>query len=432
MRPETKPVATNTDLLTNQITDNLTSARKRTISINTSVQTPTSIELDNNLIIHQPRRTVHQCLDFLRETNNIDDFLEEEVIELIKLKHIPLYKLETFFTDPIRGIHLRRKLLQSRLADNSLESIPFENYNYKKVIGTCCENIIGYVPIPLGVAGPLLIDDKLYDIPMATTEGTLVASTNRGCSALTMSQGVRTKILSDGMTRGPVIRFESALKSAEAKEWVDTEENFIKLKQSFDSTSRFARLQSIKCCVASRYLYLRFTSTTGDAMGMNMLSKGTEKALQELQKVFPQCEIMSLSGNYCTDKKPSAINWIEGRGKSVVCEATLKKEIIKSVLKTTSKALCDLNLAKNLLGSAMAGSIGGFNAHAANIVSAVFIACGQDPAQVVDCNCLTWMEVAGVDGEDLYVSCTMPSIEVGTVGGGTGLEAQSSCLKVYI
>jgi len=285
------------------------------------------------------------------------------------------------------------------------------------VIGTCCENIIGYVPIPLGVAGPLLIDGKLYDIPMATTEGTLVASTNRGCSALTLSQGVSTKILSDGMTRGPVIRFESAMKSAEAKGY---------------STSRFARLQSIKCCVASRYLYLRFTSTTGDAMGMNMLSKGTEKALEELQREFPNCEIMSLSGNYCTDKKPSAINWIEGRGKSVVCEATLKKEVVKSVLKTTAKALCDLNLTKNLLGSAMAGSIGGFNAHAANIVAAVFIACGQDPAQVVDCNCLTWMEVAGADSEDLYVSCTMPSIEVGTVGGGTGLEAQSSCLKVRI
>ncbi len=288
------------------------------------------------------------------------------------------------------------------------------------------------MPIPLGVAGPLLIDGKLYDIPMATTEGTLVASTNRGCSALTLSQGVSTKILSDGMTRGPVIRFESAMKSAEAKGWVDNEENFLKLKESFDSTSRFARLQSIKCCVASRYLYLRFTSTTGDAMGMNMLSKGTEKALEELQREFPNCEIMSLSGNYCTDKKPSAINWIEGRGKSVVCEATLKKEVVKSVLKTTSKALCDLNLTKNLLGSAMAGSIGGFNAHAANIVAAVFIACGQDPAQVVDCNCLTWMEVAGADSEDLYVSCTMPSIEVGTVGGGTGLEAQSSCLKVRI
>lgn len=123
------------------------------------------------------------------------------------------------------------------------------------------------------------------------------------------SEGVYTKILSDGMTRGPVVRFSSAMKSAEAKEWADNDDNFLTLKKAFDSTSRFARLESIKCCVASRYLYIRFCSSTGDAMGMNMLSKGTEKALGELQKQFPDSEIMSLSGNYCTDKKPSAINW---------------------------------------------------------------------------------------------------------------------------
>ncbi len=207
--------------------------------------------------------------------------------------------------------------------------------------------------------------------------GTLVASTNRGCSALTASNGVATKVLADGMTRGPVIRFASALKSAEAKEWADSEENFMLLKRAFDSTSRFAKLSSVKCCVASRYLYMRFVSTTGDAMGMNMLSKGTEKALDEFQKHFPDSEIMSLSGNYCTDKKPSAVNWIEGRGKSVVCEATVRADVVAKVLKTTARALVDLNLTKNLLGSAMAGSIGGFNAHAANIVSAIFIACGQ-------------------------------------------------------
>lgn len=405
-------------------------SRKRCESFNKSVQTPISAELEDNLV-HQPRRTVNQCLDFLKEKKNVDDFLEEEVIELVRLKHIPLYKLESYYTDPIRGINLRRKLMSDKMCDEScLQLIPFENYNYKKVIGSCCENIIGYLPIPLGVAGPLMVDDKAYMVPMATTEGTLVASTNRGCSALSQSGGVHTKVLADGMSRGPVIRFPSAMKSAETKEWIDNQDNFQSLKRAFDSTSRFARLSSIKSSVASRYLYLRFVSTTGDAMGMNMLSKGTEKALDELQKQFPDSEIMSLSGNYCTDKKPSAINWIEGRGKSVVCEATLKADVVKSVLKTSAKVMVDLNLSKNLLGSAMAGSIGGFNAHAANIVAAVFIACGQDPAQVVDCNCLTWMECTGPNNEDLYVSCTMPSIEVGTVGGGTGLEAQSSCLKM--
>ena len=115
----------------------------------------------------------------------------------------------------------------------------------------------------------------------------------------------------------------------------------------------------------------------------------------------------------------------------MICEAIVKAEVVTSVLKTSVKALVDLNISKNLVGSALAGSIGGFNAHAANIVSAIFIACGQDPAQVVEgCNCLTWMEATGSNNEDLYISCTMPSIEVGTVGGGTGLDAQSACLKV--
>jgi hydroxymethylglutaryl-CoA reductase (NADPH) len=115
----------------------------------------------------------------------------------------------------------------------------------------------------------------------------------------------------------------------------------------------------------------------------------------------------------------------------VVCEAILKANVVRNVLKTTAETLFELNVSKNLVGSSMAGSIGGLNAHAANIVSAMFIACGQDPAQVVESsNCLTWMECFGPDKQDLYVSCTMPSLEVGTVGGGTGLDAQASCLKV--
>lgn len=178
----------------------------------------------------------------------------------------------------------------------------------------------------MGIAGPMLIDEKSYLIPMATTEGTLIASTNRGCSALRSSNGVFTRILADSMTRGPVLRLSSAIIAAGVKQWIETNENYLVLKRAFDSTSRFyafffhssslsiffnrfAKLTAIKCCVAGRFLYLRFCSTTGDAMGMNMVSKGSEKALFEIKNVFPDAEIISLSGNYCTDKKPAAINW---------------------------------------------------------------------------------------------------------------------------
>jgi len=165
-------------------------------------------------------------------------------------------------------------------------------------------------------------------------------------------------------------------------------------------------------------------------MGMNMISKATEKALEVMTKQFPEMVVLALSGNYCTDKKPAAINWIEGRGKSIVAEAVIPGKIVKSVLKTTVEALCNLNTKKNLVGSAMAGSVGGFNAHAANILTAIFLATGQDPAQNVESsNCITLMEPTN-NGEDLLMTVSMPCIEVGTVGGGTVLAPQQAVLEM--
>lgn len=210
---------------------------------------------------------------------------------------------------------------------------------------------------------------------MATTEGCLVASTNRGCRAF--QNGVRSRVVNEGMSRAPVVRFPDATRAAEATIWLSDPRNFDDLKQSFDASSRFARLVNIHPRIAGRYLFIRFVALTGDAMGMNMISKGTEVALQAIQNQFHDMEILALSGNVCTDKKPAAVNWIEGRGKSVVSEAVVPASVVETVLKTTTAALVELNIAKNLVGSAAAGSIGGFNAHAANIVTAVYIACGQ-------------------------------------------------------
>jgi len=169
---------------------------------------------------------------------------------------------------------------------------------------------------------------------------------------------------------------------------------------------------------------------SGDAMGMNMVSKGCLKAIEVLEQEFPDLVLVAISGNMCTDKKPAAINWILGRGKSIVVEAIIPENIVKSVLKSSVYDMIETNKQKNHIGSAMAGSVGGFNAHAANIVTAIFLATGQDPAQNVESsNCLTIMEYAE-DGKSLHVSVTMPSIEVGTVGGGTHLPAQAGCLEI--
>jgi hydroxymethylglutaryl-CoA reductase (NADPH) len=264
---------------------------------------------------------------------------------------------------------------------------------------------------------------------MATTEGCLIASAARGCKAINAGGGATTILTADGMTRGPCVEFPSIVGAGACKRFIEEEGADI-LKAAFNSTSRFARLRKLKVAIAGRLVFIRFSTTTGDAMGMNMISKGCEKALSILSEHFPEMQIISLSGNYCTDKKPAAINWIEGRGKSVVAEAVIPGAVVEKVLKTTVSALVDLNISKNLIGSAMAGSVGGFNAHAANILTAVYLATGQDPAQNVESsNCITLMKAVN-DNQDLHISCSMPSIEVGTIGGGTTLPPQQAMLDM--
>lgn len=352
--------------------------------------------------------------------------------------------------DPHRAVTVRRLVFRAKLASLSptdedappsidsdsehhaspLDQLPhLHSLDYSRVHGANCETVVGYVPIPVGMVGPLTLNDRTVYFPMATTEGCLVASTNRGCKAISQGSGAVSTILRDGITRAPCLRMRSAREAAELKLWVDVPENFGRLKAAFESTTGFGKLKSAVTMIAGRNAYLRLCCFSGDAMGMNMVSKGTLAVVELLRSVFPTLVLVALSGNVCTDKKASAINWIEGRGKSVVVEATIPKDIVRTTLKTEVKTIVKVNIDKNLIGSAVAGSIGGFNAHAANIVTAVFLATGQDPAQNVESSsCMTLMEET--ENGDLWISCTMPSIEVGTVGGGTGLPAQRACLEV--
>lgn len=389
-------------------------------------------EEESDKEFEQVPRDVSECLRVMNSSpDGIKLLLDSEVVELVEKKHMAGHQLEKAVGDPSRGVRIRRKIYGKHgNLKRAMENLPYQHYDYQKVLGACCENVVGYMPIPVGVVGPLNLDGRSLHIPMATTEGCLVASTNRGCRAL-QGCGVTTAVTYDGMTRGPVVRFPCMQRATDAMKWMDNRSNFESIKAHFDSTSRFARLQRLHVRCAGRSLYIRFVARSGDAMGMNMLSKATEFAINRMLDVFPDMEVVSLSGNFCTDKKPAAVNWVEGRGKSVVAEAIVPAHIIRTVLKTSTSALVDLNISKNLVGSSMAGSIGGFNAHAANIITAIYIATGQDAAQNVgSSNCITLMEAWGEHGEDLYMTCSMPSIEVGTVGGGTVLPAQSSCLEM--
>merc|ERR1712216_784632 len=264
-----------------------------------------------------------------------------------------------------------------------------------------------------GMVGPLTLNGETDYFPKATTQGS----------------GATSVVMRDGITRAPCVRMHSAKDAAELKIWCEKDENFLKLKEAFESTTSFGKLEGADVTVAGKNAYIRLRCFSGDAMGMNMVSKGSLAVINFLKKKFPSLVLLALSGNMCTDKKAAAMNWIEGRGKSVVVESIIPKDVVRSTLKTDVKTIVSVNINKNLIGSAMAGAIGGFNAHASNIVTAVFLATGQDPAQNVESsNCITLMEET--DDGDLWISCTMPSIEVGTVGGGTSLPAQSAGLRI--
>lgn len=379
----------------------------------------------------QPLRSPEDCA-LIVKSGMAPNLTNEELVRMVVTGQLPLYALEKQLKDTTRAVVVRRVAVSRLSRTKTLETsdLPFANYNYDRVLGACCENVIGYMPLPIGVAGPVLIDGEEFFLPLATTEGVLVASTMRGCKALNAGGGVTTEVLADGMTRGPCVTFATAKRAAACKIYLDSEPGRKAMEKAFNSTSRFARLDSLKTALAGPFLYIRFRARTGDAMGMNMISKGTEKALQVLAEEcgFEDMTIVSVSGNYCTDKKAAAVNWIEGRGKSVVAECIVPGDVIRSVLKTGVDELVELNMAKNLVGSGVAGVLGGFNAHAANLVAALFLATGQDPAQVVEsANCMTLMN--NFDG-DLQISVTMPSLEVGTIGGGTILEPQAAILNM--
>ncbi|CAL8075851.1 unnamed protein product [Calicophoron daubneyi] len=371
---------------------------------------------------------------FLKRSKSVYDHetSNEELLHLLSTGQLKTRELESVVGDYTRAVELRRAdLFRALPKPHALERLPFRNYDYRLVYGQCCEEVIGFVPIPVGKVGPLLVDGRSHYLPLATTEGCLVASTNRGCRALFLAGGVKSVVFRDQMTRAPVVRFPSIGQVVECIAWIESPEGFQVLKDAFDRTSSHINLLSVFPNPSGQYLHIRFAARTGDAMGMNMVSKATNSALQELYHHFPSMQVISLSGNMCTDKKAATVNTILGRGKSVIAEATVPATVLAQVLHTTAERLTRLAHAKNWTGSAMAGCPGmmGSNAHAANVVAGMFAATGQDLGQIVDASaCLTQFEVG--DNGSLIASVTMPCLEVGTIGGGTRLPAQRACLDL--
>jgi hydroxymethylglutaryl-CoA reductase (NADPH) len=291
------------------------------------------------------------------------------------------------------------------------------------------ENFIGAAQVPIGLAGPLLINGEHaqgeFYVPMATTEGTLVASYNRGMKIIKLCGGVTTTIQEEAMQRAPVFIFENARDGRDFGLWL--KENFEKIREQAEATTSVGKLITIEQYHAGRFVYTRFDYTTGDAAGQNMTGKATFTACEWIRKNHPLVKRYSIDGNFSTDKKHSNINVLRTRGKRVTAEIRVPDAIMREHLNQSARRL-EIYHHISWIGCHMSGANNN-GSHSANGITAIFIATGQDVANVAEgAAAITYSECTKEN--DFYFSITIPALIVATHGGGTGLATQRECLEV--
>jgi hydroxymethylglutaryl-CoA reductase (NADPH) len=321
----------------------------------------------------------------------------------------------------------RRRFVEERTGA-ALEHVGSYSFEPSVLPGNI-ENFMGVAQVPIGLAGPLRINGEHargdFYVPLATSEGTLVASYNRGMRLLTESGGVKTTVVDHAMQRSPAFILEDALQAREFGVWV--QENFERIKQAAESTTRSGRLINIGQYSIGPIRNLRFNYTTGDAAGQNMTGKATRAACEWIAKNYPGRAKYILSGNMDTDKKHSRANMLLTRGKRVVAECVIRADLIESLMHTTARDLFWTRQISNA-GAFLAGSANN-GAHAANGLTAIFIATGQDVANISESHAgVTYSQL--LDNGDYYWSITLTSLIVATYGGGTGLPTQRECLEM--
>jgi hydroxymethylglutaryl-CoA reductase (NADPH) len=290
------------------------------------------------------------------------------------------------------------------------------------------ENFSGIVQLPMGFAGPVLVHGEHaqgeFYVPMATTEGTLLASYSRGMSITRAAGGITTTVIDDAMQRAPLFVFKDARAARDFGQWVEA--HFEQIKAAAETTTRSGKLRNIEQYAASKMRWLRFNMTTGDAAGQNMVSKATHAACQWiLSQKPPMLEHFTLAANFDTDKKHSVVNNLHSRGKRVVAEITIPAGLFQPILHCKAEDMFYQRQLSNL-GAFMSGAVSN-GAHFANGIAAVFLACGQDIANVAESSAgFVYAELLA--NGDYYFSVTIPSLIVATFGGGTGLPTQRECL----
>ncbi len=277
-------------------------------------------------------------------------------------------------------------------------------------------------PVPMRFVGPIKIQgqgwaDKVK-VPLATYEIPLWHSVGRGARVSVLCAGIKTTVVDERMTRSILLEADDA--GAALQAWQSLQNSQAQMQEQVSQHSRFAKLIDMHAQIVGNLLYVRLEFTTGDASGHNMVTQAADNIMTWLLEAYPQLRYCSISGNYCSDKKATAVNGILGRGKYVVAEIIIPRELCERRLLTTPEKVVDLNIKKNLIGTLMAGGLRSANAHYANMLLGFYLATGQDAANIIEgSQGVTHAEVR--DG-DLYFSCTMPNLIMGTVGNGKGLD----------
>lgn len=320
-----------------------------------------------------------------------------------------------------QALQIRQKMLQ-KIRQQNFANLFKTKFDVEKVGVKNCENLIGGVEVPVGLAGPVKLnfENKDYEIilPLACTEGALVASVNRGCKAINENRA-QAFVKYQGMTRAPVYKLESYQEALEFISFID--KNFLRIKTVVEKTSKHLKLLDIQKYTRGNLVFLRFLFDTDQAMGMNMVTIALAALEEQIIAKETRAYLVALSSNFCTDKKDNGVNRLLGRGYMVHTETLLSHECLEKILKTNAEKLFETHVIKNLVGSNLALS-SSQNMQAANVIAALFLATGQDIAHLVEASqCAVYLEKRSTG---LYVSLDLPNLNLGVVGGGTYLSAQ--------
>jgi hydroxymethylglutaryl-CoA reductase (NADPH) len=350
----------------------------------------------------------------------VEDTIVEEVEERV---HIPRDERDDYGEEIIG----RRRRFVEEFTGQKLEHVGHYSFDPHITQGNI-ENFSGVAQIPLGFAGPIQIHGEHaqgeFLVPMATTEGTLIASYNRGIKVVNLCGGVTCSVVGDAMQRAPVFVFDNAREAREFVAWVN--DNIDKIREEAEATSSIAKLQYVDPYLASKFAYLRFNFSTGDAAGQNMVGRATFAACGWIIDNYPGIRHFYLESNLATDKKASQVNIMHTRGKRVTAEAVIKRDVLVQHMRVEPESLAYHHQIANV-GAILSGANNN-GAHSANGITAMFIATGQDVANVSESSAaMSYTEMLPDGG--FYFSITIPSLIVATYGGGTALATQRECLE---